>query len=47
MNGEGGQNSWDEQAAGKPFDVSAELGSPEPGDERLALEVCLLDWPRL
>lgn len=37
MNGEGGQNSWDEQAAGKPFDVSAELGSPEPGDERLAL----------
>lgn len=39
MNGEGDQNSWGDQdaGAGKPFDVSAELGSTEGAGERLAL----------
>lgn len=34
MNGENGQNSWDEEP-GKPFDVSAEMA--EPAGDRLAL----------
>lgn len=34
MNGENGQNSWDEEP-GKPFDVSAEMA--EPAADRLAL----------
>ena len=44
MNGEGDQNSWDEQdaGAGKPFDVttavgSAAVGGAEVADDRLAL----------
>lgn len=34
MNGENGQNSWDEEPA-KPFDISAEMA--EPAGDRLAL----------